>query len=142
MKLCNASLALALLAVPAVLLTGCATDAASTAAATAPGTALTGRVFGGQQPVSAAAISLYAVGTTGLGSAPTSLLTIPVNTNTSGAFSITADYLCPSATTQVYIVARGGNPGLTAGMTNPALVMMAPPRRLRQPLPLHLHHHQ
>ncbi len=126
MKLCNASLALALLAVPAVLLTGCATDAASTAAATAPGTALTGRVFGGQQPVSGAAISLYAVGTTGLGSAPTSLLTFPVNTNASGAFSITADYTCPSATTQVYIVARGGNPGLTAGMTNPALVMMAP----------------
>jgi hypothetical protein len=43
-----------------------------------------------------------------------------------GSFSITGDYTCPSPTTQVYITATGGNPGLAAGTNNKAIVLAAP----------------
>ena len=42
-----------------------------------------------------------------------------------GGFSITHDYNCPSATSQVYLVASGGNPCLSAGTNNTALALMA-----------------
>jgi streptogramin lyase len=48
-----------------------------------------------------------------------------VSTDGSGNFTITGDYLCPTASTQVYMVAQGGNPGLGSGQNNPALLMMA-----------------
>lgn len=86
---------------------------------------VSGQVHGGQQAVIGAAIQLYAVGATGNGSAATPLLTTPVLSTTNGSFSITGDYTCPSSTTQVYITATGGNPGLTSGATNHALAMMA-----------------
>ena len=86
---------------------------------------LSGMVHGGQQGVSGATIQLYAAGATGYGSAATALLTQTVTTNGAGSFSITGDYTCPGASTQVYIVATGGNPGLTAGTNNTALAMMA-----------------
>lgn len=86
---------------------------------------VSGQVHGGQQAVIGAQIQLYAVGTTGNGSAATPLLTNPVLSGTNGSFSITGDYTCPSSTTQVYIVATGGNPGLTSGATNHALAMAA-----------------
>lgn len=82
-------------------------------------------VRGGQQGVSGATIQLYAAGATGYSSAATALLTQVVTTNGAGSFSITGDYTCPTASTQVYIVATGGNPGLTAGTNNAALAMMA-----------------
>ncbi len=90
------------------------------------GLALEGRVQGGQQPVSGASIYLYAAGSAGAGAGATDLL-VPhiVVTDASGNFGITGDYVCPAATTQVYLVARGGNPGLTYGANNPALGMMA-----------------
>jgi streptogramin lyase len=53
------------------------------------------------------------------------LLTKTVTTNGAGSFAITGDYSCPSASTQVYIVATGGNPGLALGTNNTALTMMA-----------------
>jgi len=90
-----------------------------------PGHALRGQVNGGQQGVNGATIQLYAAGDTGYGSAATSLLTTAVTTNPAGSFSITGDYMCPSASTQVYIVATGGNPGLSPGTNNTALAMMA-----------------
>ena len=71
-------------------------------------------------------ISLYAAGLSGTGTGASSLLTVPVLSGVDGGFSITGDYTCPSATTQVYIVARGGNPGLAGVVNNAALVMMAP----------------
>ncbi len=88
--------------------------------------ALEGRVQGGQQPVSGASIYLYAAGFAGAGAKATDLLAPHiVLTDSFGNFSITGDYVCPAATTQIYIVARGGNPGLTSGANNPALTMMA-----------------
>jgi len=82
-------------------------------------------VHGGQQGVSGATIQLYAAGATGYGSAATALLTKSVTTDAAGSFTITGDYTCPTASTQVYIVATGGNPGLSPGTNNTALAMMA-----------------
>ena len=126
MKLHRCSSALACTALPALalLLGGC--GAASVSTANVQGAALAGHVFGGQQPVAGAAISLYAAGLTGTGTGATSLLTSSVRTDAFGDFSITGDYTCPSAATQVYIVARGGNPGLSGRVDNAASVMMAP----------------
>ncbi len=90
------------------------------------GSALRGVVHGGQQPVTGATISLYAAGTTGYGKGAASLLTTPVTTDSTGSFSITGDYTCPSATSQLYIVATGGNPGLPGNVNNSAIAMMAP----------------
>ncbi len=106
---------------------------------------LQGRVHGGQQGISGATIQLYQVGTTGnasaaspmigssqyyLGGAPgcvpsgTQVCYSSVITDANGYFTITGDYSCPTANTQVYIVATGGNPGLASGTNNPALVLM------------------
>jgi streptogramin lyase len=88
------------------------------------GQPLQGHVLGGQQPVSGASIVLYAAGSTGSGAGAVNLLAPnTVTTDATGSFAITGDYMCPTATTPVYLVARGGNPGLSKA--NPALVMMA-----------------
>jgi hypothetical protein len=117
-------LALAMASVPAGL-SGC--DGSSvTSSSVERGVALQGQVRGGQQPVSGASIHLYAAGSAGVGAGAIDLLAPNiVNTDVLGNFGITGDYVCPTGTTQVYIVARGGNPGLPSGQTNSALVMMA-----------------
>lgn len=84
-----------------------------------------GSVHGGQQPVAGATIQLFAAGTTGYGTGAVSLLRSPVVTDSGGNFIITGDYTCPSATSELYIVATGGNPGLAAGTNNAALALMA-----------------
>ena len=111
------------LALAAASLCGCNLSLPSSSR---PGQPLQGRVFGGQQPVSGASIVLYAAGSTGAGAGAVNLLAPnTVTTDASGSFAITGDYMCPTATTPVYLVARGGNPGLAKGENNPALVMMA-----------------
>jgi len=109
----------------AILVAGCGVSPPSQ-----PGSVLHGQVRGGQQPVANAAISLYAAGSSGNGVGATNLLAPNiVATDASGNFNVTSDYLCPSATTQVYLVARGGNPGLApagnAPVDNAALILMA-----------------
>ncbi len=90
------------------------------------GVGLQGRVRGGQQPVSGATIQLYAAGSVSTGAGAVDLLTPNVvTTDSAGNFNITGDYMCPSANAQVYMVARGGNPGLGSGKVNPALLMVA-----------------
>ena len=84
-----------------------------------------GSVHGGQQPVSGATLQLYAVGTTGDGSAATPLLTPAATSDANGNFSITGTYSCPTPASLIYIVATGGNPGLSAGTNNAALSLMA-----------------
>jgi streptogramin lyase len=97
-----------------------------------PGVSLQGRVHGGQGLIVGASLYLYAADTTGYGgpgiaasalNASTSLLSSGskdgagnyyVTTDSNGAFSITGDYTCPSATTQVYLYAVGGDPGTGA----------------------------
>lgn len=84
-----------------------------------------GSVHGGQQPVSGATIQLYAVGTTGDGSAATPLLTPAATSDANGNFNITGTYTCPAPASLIYIVATGGNPGLSAGTNNAALSLIA-----------------
>ena len=118
-------LPLALLTAATVALTGCGITA-SGPAPSAAATSFQGRVHGGQQAVSFSQISLYAAGSTDVGQGATSLLRLPVMTDINGNFNISLDYTCPSATAQMYLVARGGNPGLALGTSNPALVLVAP----------------
>jgi streptogramin lyase len=92
-------------------------------------------VHGGQQPIVGAHIYLYAATTTGYGNASASLLTSGsgrtedgsgnyyVTTQSGGTFSITNDYTCPSANSQVYLYSIGGNPGL--GSANSAAGLLA-----------------
>ncbi|SNT43914.1 Streptogramin lyase [Granulicella rosea] len=105
------------------LLAGCGSDGQLH---TLAGTQLKGQVHGGQQPVSGASIQLYAAGLSGNGAVAVNLLSPNVvTTDKNGAFSITGDYTCPTATAQVYLVSRGGNPGLASGVQNQALVFVA-----------------
>jgi hypothetical protein len=110
-------------------LTGC--SIAPNTSGPVAGASFSGAVHGGQQPISSATVQLYATGNTGYGSAytytvGTSLLgTHTVTTAADGTFSITGDYTCPSASTPVYLVATGGNPGLGNGATNPNINIMA-----------------
>ncbi|WP_353072834.1 hypothetical protein [Tunturiibacter gelidiferens] len=94
-----------------LLLAGCSQrSGVASGAATVASLRLHGTAYGGDQPVSGATIQLYAVGTTGDGSASTPLLTQAVTSDSSGEFTLTGDYQCPSASTQVYLTAAGGNP--------------------------------
>ena len=109
-----------------LLLSGC--NLTQTAPFPIEGQSFQGRVMGGQQPIAFSAIALYAAGSTGYGSAftyssGTSLLgTHNVQTDALGNFTITGDYTCPSASTPVYLVATGGNPG---SGTNANVALMA-----------------
>ncbi len=104
----------------------------------APGVTLQGMVHGGQQPVTGAKVYLYAAGSTGYGSAATSLLNTSVNgvsaddngngyvtTDSNGSFNIPDGWSCPNGTDQVYILALEGNPGLADNTNNTALALMA-----------------
>jgi hypothetical protein len=103
-----------------VLFTGC-----SIAPSISPGVAsnahISGRVHGGQQPISGATIQLYTVGISGDGSASNPLLTQTVTSAADGTFSITSLYSCSSASL-VYLTATGGNPGLSS--VNPNIALM------------------
>src|SRR5271167_435149 len=112
-----------LLALFAAGLTGCSVSpSAAPAAASVP--AFGGRIFGGIQPVSNASIQLYTPGTNGYGSASTPLLTKSVTTDGNGYFSLANAFSCPSASSPVYLVVTGGNPGLAAGTNNSAIALM------------------
>ncbi len=71
---------------------------------------ISGNVHGGQNPVAGSTIQLWTVGTTGLRSASTPLISSTVLTDANGNFNITGAYSCTGAT-QVYITSTGGNPG-------------------------------
>lgn len=113
-----------------LLLSGCSlTPTALPSADT--GRAIRGNVHGGQQPINGAHIYLLAAGTSGYGSASTSLLTSGTDGSDSiggyvlsaadGSFAIGGDYTC-TPNTQVYLYALGGDPGAGA---NPAAGLLA-----------------
>jgi hypothetical protein len=117
------------LAVCALGMSGCTAqfgDIATSGAAptTSAGPALTGRVHGGNQPVTSSTIQLWGVQTNGYGTAAAAQLTNAVSTDSNGGFSITGDYSCPTSD-EVYITAAGGNPGLGTGLSNPAIALVA-----------------
>jgi hypothetical protein len=77
------------------LLAGCANSSAGTGvkSATPAALKLTGRVYGGQNPVAGASIQLYTVGTAGLGSASTGMIAAPLpTTDAGGNYSIGGVY--------------------------------------------------
>ena len=96
-----------------------------TGSANGPAIALGGSVHGGRQAVTGASIQLYAAGSKGIGSAAQPLLSEPITTDSKGNFTIPAGYGCPASTSQLFIIARGGNPGLASGSANPALALTA-----------------
>jgi hypothetical protein len=86
--------------------------------------AIGGSVHGGHRPVSGASVELYAAGTGGLGSASKLLLYKAVASDSNGNFTIPAEYGCPSASAEIYVVARGGDPNVSGGQ-NSALMLTA-----------------
>jgi len=117
-----------LLGASGLFLSGCGAknglNLTSSTPSTSAGVTIQGKVFGGQQPVSGSTIKLFAAGTGGYGSAPTSLLTGgSVTTDSGGNFNISGDWTCPAAPgDQVFMTATGGNPG---GGVNNNLALMA-----------------
>ena len=81
-----------------------------------------GHVLGGQQPVTGAAIQLYAASQLGYGLPATALIASAVTTDANGSFIITGDYTCPYPTSQVYLTATGGTPGGLGANANLALM--------------------
>ena len=104
------------------VMTGCGYTESATAGA---GVAFGGSVYGGRKPVSGSSVQLYAAGTSGAGSAAQPLLSNAVQSDSNGNFSVPAGYRCPSASSQVYVVASGGEYGLSSGSGNPALELTA-----------------
>ena len=88
---------------------------------------VSGRVHGGQQPVSGATIQMWQVGTTGYGVGATPLGN-SVKTAIDGSFVLAGAYTCAQGyagdNTLIYITATGGNPGLAGDTNNSALTMM------------------
>lgn len=107
---------------PVVFLAACSTTSNFISTGTL---ALRGRLHGGQQPVSGSSLQLYAVGLQGGGSAATALLSTPGTSDANGGFTLTGAYSCPTAASEVYLLARGGNPGLAPGTNNAAITLMA-----------------
>jgi hypothetical protein len=97
--------------------------------ATNPGVGFTGMAKAGSQPVVGATVQLYAAGTTGNGSAGTSLasstpLGATLTTDAGGGFTVPDGYACPAPTSQLYVVIRGGQAGSTPA--NSAIALAAP----------------
>jgi hypothetical protein len=85
---------------------------------------ITGSIHGGQQAISGALIQLYAANSTTLRGASTPLITSTVLSDANGGFSLSGDFTCPSSDALVYIVATGGNPGITGTVNNSGIAMM------------------
>ncbi|HEX7157913.1 MAG TPA: hypothetical protein VF214_02770, partial [Edaphobacter sp.] len=95
----------------------------SSSASAYTGAIFSGKVLAGTQPIANAAVQLYAAGTTGNGSTATALISTILSTDAKGAFTTPA-YQCPSATSLVYLIARGGNAGTGSG--NSSIALAAP----------------
>jgi hypothetical protein len=117
-----------------IALTGCGITPVAESPVVIQGGTIKGSVFGGQQPIANATVQLYATGSaagsSGYGSASTALITptsagaaYPVTTGTTGYFTITGTFTCPTPnTTPVYLVVTGGNPIGSAANANIALM--------------------
>jgi hypothetical protein len=101
-------------------LTGCGANISTGSSAASGGAGVSGMVHGGQQPVMGAAVTLYAPGLTGYGSAPTVLAT--TTTGAGGAFTLPS-YTCPTTNDILtYITSVGGDSG---SGSNSALKLVA-----------------
>lgn len=122
--LCTLALSLALI----LTVTGCGTGTApdttppattpptttpptTTPPTTTPSLLLSGKVLAGTVPISGASVQVYATGTGGNGVGATALLSSPVTTDASGAFTISSGLSCSSSSSMLYLIARGGQVG-------------------------------
>ena len=109
-------------------MTGCGSSPTDTVTQPPPGNytgaGFAGKAMAGKQPLIGAAVQLYAAGSAGNGSAATALLSTSLTTDANGAFTVPAGYLCPLATSQIYVVARGGKPGAAAASPNAAITLL------------------
>lgn len=106
------------------VLTGCGSGLPSVEPTRAAGVTVRGSAFGGQQPVAGASIQLYAANLSGYGNPANPLLpTNSIFTDAGGNFNISGQYTCPVPDAPVYLVAIGGNPGVS--VSNPHLAEMA-----------------
>ena len=112
------------LAIVLGLIAGCGGSSSSTTPPPPPPPPfqISGKVLGGQQPVTGAQVSLYTAGSSGYGSGATLLASV-VFTNQNGVFTIDGSSACPSDAVPVYLLVSGGDPGV--GAQNPAIEMMA-----------------
>jgi hypothetical protein len=79
---------------------------------------ISGIAYGGRQPIVGSTVTVWAAGSTGVGSGATSLAT--TTTNSSGQFNIApGTYSCSAVTTPLYITAQSGNPGNSFSGANP-----------------------
>lgn len=107
---------------------GCTPTSSSSPPASCPtlvaqvGASFAGKVLAAQQPVSGAAVQLYAAGNSGNGSAPIALLSAAVPSAADGTFTIPGGYTCPSSETPIYLLSKGGAAG--SGSANGALWLM------------------
>jgi hypothetical protein len=98
----------------ALILTGCQTIGSSLGNAPS-GDSVGSKVTSFNSPVGDATIQLYAMKS---GAASEPLLTQTVKSSSTGSFSISGLYTCPSATAQTYLVATGGTPEISGGVPN------------------------
>jgi sugar lactone lactonase YvrE len=89
-----------------------------------PGVGFTGKAMAGTQPIVGAIVQVYAAGTTGNGSPVTALLSSTLTTDAAGAFTVPAGYACPAASSQLYVVVRGGQ--VDAAAANAAITLATP----------------
>jgi streptogramin lyase len=122
----GAVLAILGIAVPAISLTGCSAPIAGSHTGTTgyEGQGFSGKALVGQQPLIGASVELYAAGTSGNGSSGDALLSDALITDSTGAFSVAAGYECPSAGSQIYLVARGGKPGSATAAANDSIALL------------------
>ncbi len=85
------------------------------------GPALNGLVKVGTQPVVGASVALYLAGTNGYGSISAPIASVSA-TDKNGGFTLPADYNCPQANSQMYLVTTGGKAG--GSDPNPNLLLM------------------
>ena len=89
------------------------------------GPGFSGKAMAGKQPLIGASVQVYAAGTSGNGSSGTALLTSPLTTDANGAFTVAAGYSCAAASSQIYVVARGGKAGPAASANNATVLLTA-----------------
>jgi hypothetical protein len=106
-------------------LTGCSASLAGShgGASGYEGQGFTGKALVGQLPLIGASVQLYSTGASGNGSSGNALLSNALITDGTGSFSVSAGYECPSADSQIYLVARGGKPGSAASADNDAIAL-------------------
>ena len=118
-----------LLASAAVATTGCSNMTSTTApGGAAAATKVSGRIHGGNQPVSGATVNLYFAGQAGVANGGSFVATTLSSTDGNGSFSFsevpgapndhtTSNFSCPSSNPYVFVVAKGGTTVNTPGAT-------------------------